>query len=170
MDLVTDIARVRVLAEERKDENWRFFVSLKERGLLLRDFDRALFALREDVVRRIDCTACANCCRVLIPILRDRDVRRLSRHLRLPEPAFRERYLGKEKDKEDDGWPFAAVPCPFLQGNRCGVYPARPRVCRTYPNLHQRDALSRMGRFFSNCAVCPIVFNVYEALKRQFRG
>jgi Fe-S-cluster containining protein len=54
-----------------------------------------------------------------------------------------------------------------LQNNLCRVYNDRPGDCRSYPHLHKRDFVFRVNQAFSNCFVCPIVFNVYEELKRE---
>jgi hypothetical protein len=61
-------------------------------------------------------------------------------------------------------------PCPFLEGNTCGVYEGRPEACRSYPGLERPGFLSRIDDAFSNCSVCPIVYHVYERVKREIRG
>jgi Fe-S-cluster containining protein len=79
---------------------------------------------------------------------------------------FRSRFLADDPERE--GSVFINQPCPFLQDNFCTVYDHRPSDCRSYPHLHKRDFVFRMNQAFSNCSVCPIVFNVYEELKREF--
>jgi Fe-S-cluster containining protein len=59
-------------------------------------------------------------------------------------------------------------PCPFLEGNLCSNYDHRPGDCRSFPHLHKHDFIFRLWNVADNCAVCPIVFNVYERLKIVF--
>jgi hypothetical protein len=66
-----------------------------------------------------------------------------------------------------EGSVYRSRPCPVLQDNLCTVYDHRPGDCRSYPHLHKREFVFRMNQAFSNCFVCPIVFNVYEGLKRE---
>jgi uncharacterized protein len=170
MELVTDLARISRLAKERAGENWNFRWLLKHPGRTSREIDGIVRRLWVEVRGQVACTDCANCCRLLRPYLSPRDVRRLSRHLRMDRSAFEARFLRPLEEGDEDGRPFEARPCPFLSGGRCTVYPARPAACRSYPNLHQRGFLHRASQAFTNCAVCPIVFNVYEGLKRKLAG
>ena len=77
------------------------------------------------------------------------DIRRLSRHLRITREEFERRYTSL-----DEGYPILRMDepdCPFLDGTRCTVYPARPRQCRTFPfwgeNLRNRASWERLSRF-----------------------
>ena len=70
------------------------------------------------------------------------DVARLSAFLGLSRREFRRRHARRE-----DGWTelrFETSACPFLEGTRCRVHPARPLQCRAFPfwpeNLRRRDA------------------------------
>jgi hypothetical protein len=62
---------------------------------------------------------------------------------------------------------FNALPCPFLENNRCTNYAYRPHDCRSYPHLHKDDFLPRLMGVIGNYSICPIVFNVYERLKEE---
>lgn len=165
MQLETDIRRIKQLAEQQDERNWAFRCFLKGCDLSADKIDSLVHALNEEVSRQIDCTTCANCCKVMRPVLMPQDVQRLARHLTLSEDAFRSRYLQKHKDQQ--GEVFKNRPCPFLVENRCTVYSCRPDDCRSYPHLHKPDFVFRLNGAVSNCSVCPIVFNVYEGLKRK---
>ncbi|MBN1676299.1 MAG: hypothetical protein JXR37_34970 [Kiritimatiellae bacterium] len=39
--------------------------------------------------------------------------------------------------------------------------------CRSYPHLHKKPFVARLTQAYSNCSVCPIVYNVYEELKKR---
>ena len=54
--------------------------------------DRILRRIAQEIEDQIDCTACANCCRVATVRLSERDVERLARHLRIPPARFLAEY------------------------------------------------------------------------------
>ena len=165
MKLEADIQRIKGLAQQRKDANWAFRCFLKGSDLSIRRIDLTVHDLYREVSREIDCTKCANCCKTVRPVLKPADLRRLAKYLELSVNEFRSRYL--EDDPEKEGSVFRNQPCPFLQDNLCTVYNHRPGDCRSYPHLHKREFVFRISQAFSNCSVCPIVFNVYEELKRE---
>lgn len=78
---------------------------------------------------------------------------------------FRKKYL--KRDHEGD-WVFQQRPCPFLKGSKCSVYEHRPGTCRSYPHLEKEHMAGRGWYILNNTRVCPIVFNVYEELKRAW--
>lgn len=93
---------------------------------------------------RYDCSKCPGyCCSYPRIAVTERDVARLARHFDLPPARAREKFTyrhvtdGKEerilRHRKDDV--FASV-CRFLdpKTRRCGVYEARPTVCRQYPH------------------------------------
>jgi hypothetical protein len=152
---------VRRLAEELEDENWAFRGWLK--GDCELDDDQLMAVvhrLAEEVTNRIDCTACANCCRQLNPSLDQEDMRRLARALEMDVSSLQATHLQRG---EQGQWELRA-PCPLLDGNLCRVYDARPRACREYPHLHndfRSHSMARIGDTF----ICPIVFSVFERMK-----
>jgi uncharacterized protein len=147
-------------------DNWAFRCFLKSSNLSLARIDSTVHRLYREVSSSIECTSCANCCRVSRPLLTKTDVKRLSRELGLSISAFKARYL--RTDKEEEGETFNSFPCPFLKDNLCIVYENRPTDCRSFPHLHKREFIFGVNQAFSNCQFCPIVFNVYEGLKREF--
>jgi len=163
MPFETDLARIWKLAHERNDENWAFRAFLKQTDIPWRRVDRLVHELFRDLAARIDCTQCGNCCRVMSPVLKPVDVQRLAARLGLTPDAFQAQYL--KEDPDGEGWAWRALPCSFLRDNHCAVYEDRPQVCRSYPHLQKREFVCRSIRVIENCAVCPIVFNVYEGLK-----
>ena len=169
MNIETDINTVKVLAEEKQDENWRFRTFLKGSNLSQVRLDRTVAQHYAAAAAKIDCCTCANCCKIMSPSLLKRDIRRLAKHLSLPEDELIREYLQPGEDKNT--YTSRQVPCPFLQDKLCTVYEARPDNCRSFPNLHKRDFKSRLIQVVQNSAVCPIVYNVLEELKLElWRG
>jgi uncharacterized protein len=165
MEIETDINRIEELARLREKANWAFRCFLKSSDLSIGRIDSKVHELYREVSSRVDCTSCANCCRVSRPFLTKADVKRLSQSQGLSVNAFQDRYL--QADEDGEGETFNSLPCPFLMDNRCTVYDHRPADCRSFPHLHKREFFFRVGQAFANCQVCPIVFNVYEGLKRE---
>lgn len=161
-----DIRKIEQQARLREDENWRFRCYLKASDLPASRIDALVRKLYQEVSAQIDCTNCGNCCRVMQPLLTDADIKRLAAHLGLPVKQFRDDFIevGSEKGAVAE---FSTMPCPFLRDNSCSVYDCRPRDCRSYPHLHNKDFVFRMNQAYDNCSVCPIVFNVYEGLKSE---
>jgi Fe-S-cluster containining protein len=165
--LVTDLVQIRRLGEKKLDENLRFRRFLKSRDYPDRRFRR----MSEEIANQIDCRSCANCCRVAITPITERDIERLAKHLRLSIPEFLERYTDTDPD---DGEPIlkkTANGCIFLEGNDCSVYEARPHNCVDFPHLVRGNGsiASRMWQFVDRASYCPIVYNALEAFKAETR-
>ena len=83
---------------------------------------------------------------------------------------FKSKYVGTDVDKSMH---FNSQPCPFLgTDNRCTVYESRPTACHDYPYLYKSEFRSRSFMMIDSTATCPIVFNVWQRLKKRlgFRG
>lgn len=102
-------------------------------------------------VFRFRCRRSGNCCARPEGVVRvtPEDVVRIADYLRMDEAALRSRYVAASGDRLVDG---AGGRCPFLlDGCRtaCGIYPVRPRKCRTWPfwaELRDPVALRRAAR------------------------
>lgn len=85
---------------------------------------------------RFACTGCGGCCtgRGNYVVEVDRaEQRRIQKFLGVTWAWFRRRYLFRFDD-ETESLRVANGRCTFLAGdNRCRIYAARPRQCRTYP-------------------------------------
>ena len=130
------------------------------------ELDAVVHDLYKEVSEQINCLECANCCTETSPILNQADIDRLAGAVNTTSGTFKKKYL--VEDKDGAGHSFSQTPCPFLSGKHCTVYQHRPEDCRSYPHLHKPEFVSRSLQAFSNCWICPIVFNVYESLKSEF--
>ena len=167
MKLETDPERIEKLAGQKKDANWAFRCFLKTCDLSVEELDAIVHKLYQSISGQIDCRQCANCCKVVQPVLKSLDIERLAISLGLPVEELMARYL--QEDEEENGYCFKTTPCPFLNDNLCTVYPHRPYDCRSYPHLHKNDFFFRINGAYHSCSVCPIVYNVYERLKEEMR-
>lgn len=155
------------LARRRERENWAFRDRLKESQADTDRIDRIVHELYRQESAAFDCTACANCCKGISPLLDGEDVERLARGLGMTAERVISEYL--KKDEEYDGWVFRRMPCPLMNDNICSCYEHRPHDCASYPHLHKDRFVSRASNMIANTAVCPIVFSVFERLKDEFR-
>jgi Fe-S-cluster containining protein len=169
--MITDLVQIKLLGEKKADENRRLRSYMKAHNHH-DNSDRILRRIAQGVEDEMDCTTCANCCRVATTRVSDRDVDRLSRHLRVKPDQFLRDYTAL--DPEDGTrilkWTEGAG-CVFLDGNLCSVYEARPDICQRYPHLVRgTGSLSaRMWDMVDRASVCPIVYNSLEAWKDHLR-
>ena len=161
--MLTDLVQIRLQGEKKRPENERFRKHMKSRD----HSDRILRRIAESVEEQIDCTQCANCCRVASISIHERDIERLARYLRLTPAKF---IAGYTAESEDEGMVLRrddANGCVFLSGNECTVYDARPDTCQRFPHMvrGQGSIASRMWQFIDRSCYCPIVYNSLEAFK-----
>lgn len=154
--------KIKKISREKEDENWKFRSFLKNTSS--NKLDIAVFKLYRKFLSEIDCKTCSNCCKELFPILDQKDIERLAGVLNLSSDRFKIKYLIKDNISED--YKFKSKPCPFPKDNLCLYYKERPKDCRSYPHLHKKGFASRLMDVIDNCSICPIVFNVYEELKK----
>jgi len=165
--MITDLVQIRLLGEKKRGENERFRRHLKTHD----HTDRILRRIAEGIEEQIDCTQCANCCRVATVKLSERDVERLTRYLRLTPAAFREQYTTESDEEGTILRRTEEAGCVFLDGTTCTVYDARPDICQRFPHLVRGNGsiASRMWQFIDRACYCPIVYNALEAFKEETR-
>ncbi len=165
--MLTDLVQIRMLGEKKRDENERFRRHMKSRDYS----DRILRRVAEGIEAQIDCTQCANCCRVATVTLAPRDVERLARALRMKPERF---LAGYTEQSEEEGLILRRTEeagCVFLNGNECTVYESRPETCQKFPHLVRGagSIASRMWQFIDRACYCPIVYNSLEAFKKELK-
>jgi uncharacterized protein len=163
----TDLVQIRSLGEKKRTENLRFRRYLKSRD----HSDRILRRIAEQVEEQIDCTACANCCRVATAVVSARDAERLARYLRISAAQFSENYTEASGEEGRILRRTGASGCVFLQGTNCSVYDARPDACRRFPHVVRGPGsiAARMWQFVDRATYCPIVYNPLEEFKKHLR-
>lgn len=119
-------------------------------------------ALHEQAFKKIDCLQCANCCKNYSPRFKIPDIKRISRHLKMKEGEFIEKYL--VLDDEGD-YVVTTKPCPFLgSDNYCSIYDVRPSDCHRFPYTDEDIIVKRQALTLKNSTFCPIVYYVLEGL------
>ena len=162
--MITDLVQIRRLGHQKRNENFRFRAYLKNH----RHSDRRLRRFGEDIEAQIDCTECANCCRVSEVGITDRDVDKLAKFIGVTRQEF---LRDSTQRDEDDDLILKRTPagCVFLKDNLCTVYEARPQNCANFPHLVRGSGsiASRMWQFVDRAEFCPIVYNWMEKVKED---
>ena len=123
---------------------------------------KALPDLHEEAFEKIDCLQCANCCKNYSPRFKTPDIKRISRHLKMRESDFIEKYLRVD---EDGDFVANAKPCPFLgTDNYCSIYEQRPSDCHRFPYTNEDVIVKRKELTLKNSTFCPITYYVLEKL------
>ena len=130
-----------------------------------KNFDYILSDLHEQVFDKIDCLSCANCCKTTSPIVTEKDLLRIARHLRLKPAQFTAQYLKKDTDGL---WMMQQTPCVFLDAdNYCLIYDVRPKACREYPHLDRKKNHQLLNLHIKNTEICPAVFDALGLLSEK---
>lgn len=121
--------------------------------------------LHEAAFEKVDCLQCARCCKHFSPRFKTPDVKRISRHLRMRESDFIDKYL---KVDEEGDFVVKTSPCPFLGAdNCCTIYEERPSDCRRFPYTDEDVFFKRPVLTLKNSSFCPITYYVLEGLLQQ---
>lgn len=128
-----------------------------------KNLDSITQELHLEAFSHIDCLDCANCCKSISPIVTDKDIQRIAKHLRIRPAQMVEQYL--LLDEEHD-YVFRQQPCPFLgTDNYCSIYDVRPKACREYPHTDREKFHQLLNLSVKNTSICPAVLEVFEGLE-----
>jgi len=163
--VITDLVQIKVLGEKKRGENERFRKHMKS----FDHSDRILRRIAEGIEEQIDCLACGNCCRVATAKVTERDVERLSKHLRQKPARFLAEFTEESAEEGVVLRRDKKTGCVFLSGNECTVYDARPESCQRFPHVVRGNGsiVSRMWELIDRACYCPIVYNSLEAFKDE---
>jgi len=118
--------------------------------------------LHNEAIKAINCLDCGACCKNYSPRFKTPDIKRISKHLKLKEGVFIEKYL---KLDEDGDYVVQSSPCPFLGEHQfCSIYENRPSDCARFPYTNEDVLIKRQNLTLKNSTFCPIVFFVLEKL------
>ena len=152
--------------KEKANEQRKLLVLLKRQN------PRQLDGLMQDAHQRafscIDCLQCANCCTTTGPMLTDKDIQRVAKHLRMKEVDFVNKYV---REYEDGDQVFESMPCPFLGDDKyCSIYEHRPKACRDYPHTDRVKQHQLLDLHMKNASVCPAVEQVLKDVNELLKS
>jgi uncharacterized protein len=152
-----------LLSDKNRSETYALIKRIKKKQP--KNLDDIVHLLHEEAFSTFDCLDCANCCKTIGPRLIDKDIDRLAKHLKMKTSDFSEKYILTD---EDGDYVFKDHPCPFLlPDNYCMVYENRPKACREYPHTNRKRFYQILELSYKNCETCPVVFEIFEELKRE---
>lgn len=126
--------------------------------------DELFHKAHDEVFKKTDCLACANCCKTTSPIFRNPDIRRISKHLRMKESEFVNQYLKLDSDQD---MVLKTAPCSFLAAdNSCSIYENRPLACREYPHTNRKNMYQLLSLTQQNSMVCPAVSEIIFKIQK----
>jgi Fe-S-cluster containining protein len=163
--MITDLVQIKRLGEKKRDEHGKFRVHLKTHDYNEKRFRR----IGEEIENQIDCTVCANCCRVATVEVSSRDIDRLARFLKIKRQKFIDEYTVPNEEEGTIDLRRTSTGCVFLSGNDCTIYEERPDICRNFPHVVRGEGriTTRMWQFIDRACYCPIVYNTLEAFKKE---
>lgn len=158
------LAELPKLASEKEKESKKYFLNLKKRTP--KNLDYVMQELHDAEFKKTDCLDCGNCCKTTSPIFIDKDIKRISKHLKMKAADFVDAYLKRDKD---DFMVLKTAPCSFLDlsDNSCTIYDVRPKACAEYPHTDRRKFIQITELTVANTFVCPATYNIVEALKEK---
>ena len=153
-------------AKDKHKENKKFFAKLRKKPP--KDLDRQMQEMHAEEFSRTNCLDCANCCKTTGPLFTNKDIERISKHLKLKPQQFIEQYL---RIDEDNDYVLQQVPCTFLAAdNYCLIYDVRPKACREFPHTDRKDFHKISNLTIKNTAICPAAYNIVEEMKKRIKG
>lgn len=158
-----DIGKYHQLALQKQKEHRKFLATLKKKAP--KNLDKIVQEVHTEVFKEIDCTKCANCCKILGPLFTESDISRIAKHFRMRLPVFEDIYLRVDEDNDKV---FKSMPCPFLgEDNLCSIYDIRPKACREFPHTDRKKIYQINHLTIQNTLICPAVYLFVEKLQER---
>lgn len=158
-----NISEIKQKAKLKSDENQSFKAFL--RNISSQEIDKKVHGITAEVSAKIDCLACANCCRNLEPELKKEEIAHLAGLKGMETIDFAKEYIHSDAVEDIDF--LKQKPCIFLENTACTIYEKRPFSCADYPHLYKPHFKYRLKSIFRNYEICPIVYHTVETLKSE---
>lgn len=151
------------LTAKQKTQYRKLFATLRKRKSAIDD--TLISEVHDTVFSGISCLDCANCCKTHAPIILQKDLERISKHLQIKQNEFVSKYLLLD---EDGDWIFYTVPCPFLlSDNKCSIYEVRPKACSEYPHTNRKKIYQIAELTLLNAEICPAVIPILDSISKK---
>lgn len=158
--------KVKFEARKKENENLQFRTFLKCNANE-EELDRQFLKLHNELFENYDCSRCRNCCKMYCGSIPEKDMKKDAEYLGMEEAQFKEKFL-KEKDSEGN-YATKHRPCDFLQEDgACRLGECRPQNCKKYPYTNQPERLTSLYSVLNAVGVCPVAFEIYERLKKEY--
>ena len=152
-------------AQAKQKEHKKFLDNLKKKPP--KNLDYITLETHEEVFDEIDCLSCANCCKTTGPLFTEKDIERISKHLRLSPADFEKKYLRVDEDNDKV---LQCLPCPFLtEDNTCLIYDIRPKACREYPHTDRKKIYQINHLTIKNTIICPAAYLFVEKMMKRMQ-
>ena len=158
--------KVKFEAQKRERENLEFRTFLKCNADE-KELDEQFFKLHDELFAQYDCNRCRNCCKMYHGSIPEEDVEKDAMYLGVTATDFAEQYLGG-KDSEGN-YKTKHKPCDFLmEDGNCKLGDCKPESCKKYPYTNQPERLWSLYSVLDTVSVCPVAFEIYERLKKEY--
>lgn len=149
-------------AQLKQKDHRKFLDGLKKKPP--KNLDYLVVEKHEETFREIDCLGCANCCKTTGPLYVEKDIERISKHLRMKPADFEAKFLRVDEDQDKI---LQNLPCFFLNDdNTCSIYDVRPKACREYPHTDRKKIYQINNLTIQNTLICPATYVFVEKLKK----
>ncbi len=150
-------------ALQKQKEHKKFLDGLKKKPP--KNLDYVVQGTHEKVFEKVDCLQCANCCKTTGPLYTEKDIERISKHLRMKQADFENKFLRVDEDNDKV---LQNLPCFFLnQDNTCSIYEVRPKACREYPHTDRKKIYQINNLMIQNTVICPAAFEFVESMMKN---
>ncbi len=119
--------------------------------------------------KEVDCLACGNCCRTMVPTWKKAEVQRVADHLGMTYQAFFDRWLTIDADNGDIM--NKLTPCQFFnrKDGKCSIYEIRPADCAEFPHLHFKAWMDIEYIYTQNIHRCPATLTMLEKMEEAWK-
>ena len=130
------------------------------------DSPESLRKLKEKMLSVFKCQQSGNCCRCPgVVYATQPEISSMASVLHTSIYDFREKYIVKR-----NGWDVIAdvshrPNCFLNNNNKCSIYEARPKACRTYPDWP--EIWTSRAQILKECASCPGLKKAFEFVLKK---
>lgn len=148
-----------------EDENYAFRTYLKNHADINK-LDKQFLELHNELFVNYDCSKCRNCCKEYSVSLEEDELGTVADFLKIPEIEFRDKYIEEYLGE----YQLKKTPCCFLKKDgSCEIEACKPEGCKGYPFTDRPERLLNLISIIESASVCPVVFEMIERLKKEYR-